>query len=244
VSDARRRAEISVALSAVRERIKAACLVAGRDPAEVTLLTVTKTFPASDVALLTDLGITAFGENRDQEACGKAEEVRRLRPHVAPRWHMIGRLQRNKARSVLRWADVVQSVDSAGLAQVLRRSVAAALDAGTRQDPLDVLVQMSVDADPARGGCPPPELPALAEQIADVSELTLRGVMAVAPMSMDPARAFALLAEMAANLRRDHPTATEISAGMSGDLEDAITHGSTCVRVGSAVLGSRPLAFP
>jgi uncharacterized pyridoxal phosphate-containing UPF0001 family protein len=157
---------------------------------------------------------------------------------------MIGRLQRNKARSVLRWADVVQSVDSAGLAQVLRRSVAAARDVGTRQDPLDVLVQVSVDADPARGGCPPPELPALAEQIAGMPELTLRGVMAVAPMAMDPVRAFALLAEMAAHLRRDYPTATEISAGMSGDLEDAIMYGSTCVRVGSAVLGSRPLAFP
>mgnify|MGYP001228059566 CR=1 FL=1 len=244
VDAAERRNELAESLRQVRERIAAACAAAGRDPAEVRLLPVTKTFPGTDVALLTDLGLTEFGESRDQEARPKVAEVAELRPGVSARWHMIGRLQRNKARSVVRWADVVESVDSARLVEALERAVATARESGQRREPLQVLVQASIDGDPARGGCPLPDLPGLAEKIARSSELELRGVMAVAPLGMEPEAAFSALAEAASRLRSDHPDATEISAGMSGDLEAAIRYGSTCVRVGTALLGRRALASP
>src|SRR5690606_28966897 len=145
------------ALAGLRERIDAACAAAGRRPEEVRLLPVTKTFPASDVALLTELGLTEFGENRDQEARAKAGELHELVPGGGYRLHMIGTVQRNKARSVLRWASVVQSVDSIRLADALARAVAAAREAGERDGPLEVLIQASIDGDPARGGCPLPE---------------------------------------------------------------------------------------
>ncbi|MCP2169534.1 YggS family pyridoxal phosphate-dependent enzyme [Goodfellowiella coeruleoviolacea] len=240
-----RRAELAGALARVRQDIAEACAAVGRDPAEVRLLAVTKTFPATDVALLTDLGLTDFAENRDQEAGPKAAELARLRPGARVRWHMVGRLQRNKARSVLHWADQVQSVDSVRLVEALARAVAAAREAGRRHAPLEVFVQASIDGDPSRGGCPLPELPELASAVVRHSEqLTLRGVMAVAPREARPSDAFAELAEAFDRLRHYHPEATELSAGMSGDFADAIAHGSTCVRVGTALLGGRRLASP
>jgi pyridoxal phosphate enzyme (YggS family) len=248
LSKAERAAQLAEALDRVRDRVRAGCAAAGRDPAEVRLVAVTKTFPATDVALLTDLGVSEFGENRDQEAAPKIAELEALRPHAALRWHMVGRLQRNKARSVARWAAVVQSVDSMRLADALTKAVAAARKAGERGDPLEVLVQASLDPaedrNPRRGGCPLPELPALADHVARSEQLRLRGVMAIAPLGVDPEPAFAQLAETAAALRHSHPDATDISAGMSADLESALAHGSTCVRVGTALLGDRPLASP
>jgi pyridoxal phosphate enzyme (YggS family) len=242
--DTGRRAELAAALAAVRARIATAARGAGRDPGQVRLVAVTKTFPAGDAALLTDLGITDLGENRDQEASLKAGRLRELRPGTAARWHLVGRLQRNQARTVLRWADVVQSVDSERLAAALQQATRAALDSGLRQRPLDVLLQASLDGDPARGGCPLAELPRLADRVAGLAGLRLRGVMAVVPLGADPDRAFATLRVAAAALATAHPDATEISAGMTGDLEPAIRHGSTCVRVGTALLGGRPLASP
>ncbi|OLF16078.1 YggS family pyridoxal phosphate-dependent enzyme [Actinophytocola xanthii] len=239
-----RRAELAAALSHTRARIDAACRAAGRDPGEVRLLAVTKTFPVSDAALLCDLGVLDLAENREQEAARKAVELPELRPRVAVRWHMVGRLQRNKARSVVRWAAEVQSVDSPRLAEALARAVAAAVAAGERSGPLDVLLQASIDGDPARGGCPLDELDALADAVTRSGDLRLRGTMAVAPREMHPGAAFERLAAAAERLRRDHPGATELSAGMTGDLEAAITHGSTCVRVGTALLGTRALASP
>lgn len=126
-----RRAELAGSLAAVRERVAAAARSAGRDPAEVGLLAVTKTWPAEDVALLTDLGLTAFGENKEQEGAAKAAELAALRPDVAVQWHVVGRLQRNKARSLARWAHAVDSVDSARLVDALERAAAAAFDAGS-----------------------------------------------------------------------------------------------------------------
>ena len=234
-----RRAELTKALAEVEARVERACAAAGRERAEVRLLAVTKTFPALDAALLADLGVTGLAENRDQEAGPKAGEVARLRPTATVRWHMVGRLQRNKARSVVRWAREVQSVDSARLADALDHAIAS-----QGLPPLDVLIQASLDDDPSRGGCPLPELPALAGHIARTGGLRLRGVMAVAPLGADPSRAFDRLARAAESLRRDHPDATELSTGMSGDLEAAIAHGSTCVRVGTALLGGRGLASP
>ena len=236
--------ELADSLKSVEERIAAACAAAGRARDEVRLLGVTKTFPAADAALLTDLGLTQLAENRDQEAGPKVAEVARLRPDAAPRWHMVGSLQRNKARSVVRWAAEVQSVDSARLADALGRAVGNAQQAGERAEPLDVLIQVSLDGDPARGGTALGDLAALADHIARVGELRLRGVMAVAPLGEDPDRAFARLVQASGRLREDHPNAVEVSAGMSHDLEQAITHGSTCVRVGTALLGGRGLASP
>src|SRR5207249_2236887 len=118
------------------------------------LLAVTKTFPATDAALLADLGMLDLGENREQEGSSKAGEVARLRPNAQVRWHMVGRLQRNKARSAVRWADEIQSVDSERLAEALAHAVARAWEVHDRHGPLDVLAQVSIDGDPDRGGCP------------------------------------------------------------------------------------------
>jgi pyridoxal phosphate enzyme (YggS family) len=210
----------------------------------VRLLAVTKTVPALDAALLTDLGLVDLAENRDQEAGDKAIEVASLRPEANPRWHMVGRLQRNKARSVARWAREIQSVDSERLAGALDKAIRAARDAGEREDGLDVLIQVSLDGDPERGGCPVNELDHLAECITRGGDLRLRGLMAVAPLGTDPETAFERLARAGEALRENHPDAVELSAGMSGDLECAIAQGSTCVRVGTALLGGRGLASP
>ncbi|MBB4910330.1 YggS family pyridoxal phosphate-dependent enzyme [Actinophytocola algeriensis] len=239
-----RRAEIAAALDTVRERITAACRAAGRAENTVRLIAVTKTFPASDAALLTDLGVVDLGENREQEAGTKVADLRELRPDATVRWHMLGRLQRNKARAVARWAAEIQSVDSDRLVDALDKAVRNAREAGDRTTPLDVLVQVSIDSDPERGGAPLDTLMPLADHVARSSELRLRGLMAVAPLTMTPDEAFERLARASDRLREDHPEATELSSGMTGDLESAVTHGSTCVRVGTALLGTRGLASP
>jgi pyridoxal phosphate enzyme (YggS family) len=239
-----RRDQLAEALAAVRARIDDAAKAAGRDPSTVKLLAVTKTFPASDAALLTDLGMLDLGENREQEGSAKAEQLRTTRPDSQVRWHLVGRLQRNKARSAVRWAHEIQSVDSERLAEALGQAVAKAREADDRRGPLDVLVQASIDGDPDRGGCPLDDLPRLADTVARSGELSLRGLMAIAPLSMAPDEAFERLANAADSLRIDHPYATELSAGMSGDLEQAIAYGSTCVRVGTALLGARGLTSP
>ncbi|WP_328411419.1 YggS family pyridoxal phosphate-dependent enzyme [Nocardia sp. NBC_00403] len=233
-----RTAELAENLAGLNKRIGAACRVAGRDPASVRLLPVTKFFPAADVAILHRLGCREFGESREQEATAKAVELGGL---VDVRWHMIGRLQRNKARTVARWAYAVHSVDSERLAMALDTAARAAVDAGERTDPVEVLVQVSLDEDPGRGGVAPEELAALADRVADAAGLRLAGLMAIPPLDVDPTAAFARLAAVHARLLRDHPGARELSAGMSGDLESAIEHGSTCVRVGTALMGARPI---
>ncbi len=234
-----RRAELAQRLTAVRARIAAACAAAGRRPDDVALLAVTKTVPASDVVLLLDLGLTAFGENRVQEAGAKAAEVAAARPGA--RWHLVGGLQRNKARAAERWADRVESVDSVRLADALDAAVRRRLDTGDRERPLSVLVQYSVDGDPDRGGVPAAGLLPLAEHVASCAGLQLDGLMAVAPLGADPDRAFADVAAAAGRLRAAFPQARTLSAGMSGDLEVAIGHGSDVVRVGTALVGERPL---
>lgn len=242
--DDERRAELAESLREVRERVDAAYRAAGRAPGEVELLAVTKTFPARDAALLADLGQTSFAENREQEARGKVAEFTELRPAAPRRWHMVGQLQRNKARSVVRWADVVESVDSPRLVEALAKATGNALEAGEREHPLDVLVQVNLDEAPGRGGCAPSDVMTLAQAITTTRELRLRGVMAVAPQHTRPDVSFRTLFEIATRLRQDWPEASEISAGMSGDLESAVAHGSTRVRVGTALLGGRRLISP
>ena len=227
-----RRDEIEANLAAVRGRIARACDEAGRDPAEVRLVVVTKFFPASDVRLLADLGVTDVGENRHQEAEAKAAECADL----GLRWHFIGGLQSNKAAAVARYADVVESVDRVKL---VRRLDEGAHD---RAHAVDCLLQVSLDPPDAEGrsGADPDDLADLAAAVDGARMLTLRGLMAVAPLGEDPAEAFARLAAVRDDFVADHPDATWLSAGMSGDLEHAIHAGATHVRVGSAILGSRP----
>lgn len=234
-----RRAALARSLHQVRTRVGAAARAVGRDPGEVSLLAVTKTWPASDVAHLIDLGLSEFGENKEQEGAAKAADLARLRPDAGPRWRVVGRLQRNKARSLVRWADSVDSVDSVRLADALDRAVGNAVAAGERRGPLSVLIQVSVDGAAGRGGVPVVEGPRLADRIAQSEHLALDGVMMVAPRGGEPTEAFAAGAELFRRVRDAHPGATTFSAGMSGDLEVAIEHGSTCVRVGTALLGAR-----
>jgi pyridoxal phosphate enzyme (YggS family) len=226
--------ELAANLAGVRARIAAACRAAGRDPAEITLVAITKTWPADDVRRLAALGVADVGENRDQEARPKRAACRDL----PLRWHFVGQLQRNKARSVATYADVVHAVDRIELVDALD---AAAARAGRR---VVALVQVALDDPPAAGraGAVPAAVPALAEAIAGSDSLELGGVMAVAPLGADPEVAFSRLAAVAAGLRERHPGATTVSAGMSGDLEAAIRHGATHVRVGTALLGHRASA--
>jgi pyridoxal phosphate enzyme (YggS family) len=239
-----RRAELVAALDALEQRLGAACADAGRDRGEVTVIAVTKTFPASDVVALAELGVREVAENKDQEAKAKHAEVAQLAAPDSLRWHFVGQLQRNKARSVVRYADVVHSVDRPELATALATAAER-----LRDRPLDVLLQVDLAQDDgvdqdgapsvARGGVAPDGVGALADQVADSPALRLAGLMAVAPLGGDPDRAFGRLAELAAALRATHPDAGWISAGMSGDLESAVRHGATHVRVGSALLGKR-----
>lgn len=224
--------ELRTNLAAVRARIADACRAAGRDPDEVGLVVVTKFFPADDVRLLAELGVTDVGENRHQEAEAKAAACADL----PLRWHYIGGLQSNKAAAVARYADVVESVDRPSLVSRLARG------AGERGRPVDVLLQASLDppGNEHRAGADPADLAGLARVVEDADGLELRGLMAVAPLGEDPDRAFARLASIHAGLLDEFPAAVLLSAGMSGDLEHAVKHGATHVRVGSAVLGSRP----
>lgn len=224
--------ELERRLGEVRQRIASACRAADRDPDDVTLVVVTKFFPAADVRVLFELGVRDVGENRHQEAAAKAGELADL----PLRWHFIGGLQSNKAAAVATYADAVHSLDRAKLVTGLSRGAAE------RGRDLDVLVQVSLDPPGAdgRAGADPDRVSDLAARVVDAEGLVLRGVMGVAPLGGEPGDAFDRLAGVAADVRRDHPTATWISAGMSGDLDEAIARGATHLRIGSAVLGARP----
>lgn len=232
-----RRAELAESLTAVTHRVAAACSAAHRDPSEVTIVAITKTWPASDVELLAELGIQHVGENRDQEAREKAAACAGL----GLTWHFVGQLQRNKAASVARYADIVESVD--------RSSLVAALDRGAEHAGRRLGVCIQVDLDdapgggtsdgPLRGGAAPDHVAGLAEEIAGCGSLELLGLMAVAPLGADPRPAFDHLVVIHEKVLAQHPGATMRSAGMSGDLEPAIAAGATHVRLGSALLGHR-----
>jgi len=233
--------EVRRNLASVRRRIAEACEAAGRTPRDITLVAVTKFFPATDAALLFRAGVTDLGESRDQEASVKARQVAELLDSSSagprPRWHFVGRLQTNKARSVARYADVVHSVD--------RLELVAALAAGAEQAQrsIEVLIQLSLDGDTSRGGALATDLEALADAISAHVHLILGGVMAIAPMDADPDEAFSDLAAASERLRERRPAASVISAGMSGDLEAAIRQGATHVRIGTALLGRRSAQF-
>jgi PLP dependent protein len=232
-SDARRH-ELADNLQRVRQRIAAACVGASRSVDEVTLIAITKTFPASDVVLLAELGVADMGENRDQEAAAKVADVvaDRLDPGVL-RWHFVGALQTNKCASVVSYASLIHSVDRVRLVHALGRAA--------QQRVVRCLVQVDLDetSRPGRAGARQDEVGAIAGAIVDDPGLELAGVMAVAPLRADPDSAFRKLAEIADAVRQRHPSASIISAGMSGDLEQAVANGATHLRVGSALLGAR-----
>ncbi|HMT49345.1 YggS family pyridoxal phosphate-dependent enzyme [uncultured Dietzia sp.] len=234
--------ELSERLAEARGRLDAALAAAGRTD-EVDLVVVTKFHPVADVARLARLGVRDIGENRVQEAAAKVADLAATEPALAAgvRWNMIGHIQSNKAAAVAGWADRVHSVDSVKVADGLERGRARAEGERDGVGPLPVLLQLSLDGDTSRGGVDRGDLPALADHVAGLAHLRLAGLMVVPPLEGDPASHFADAAGVREALRRDHPAAVEFSAGMSGDLEAAIGAGSTCVRVGTAILGPRPV---
>ncbi|MEU1325100.1 YggS family pyridoxal phosphate-dependent enzyme [Streptomyces microflavus] len=233
-----RKAQLAANLAQVEERITSACTAAGRKREEVTLIVVTKTYPASDVRILHELGVRHVAENRDQDAAPKATACADL----SLTWHFVGQLQTNKVRSVTSYADVVQSVDRTKLVTALS---AAAVRADRE---LGCLIQVALDAESGergeRGGVAPDGIEELAAAVDAAEGLRLDGLMTVAPLAGPFAgrqrAAFDRLMELATRLRAGHPAANMVSAGMSADLEGAVAAGATHVRVGTAVLGVRP----
>ncbi len=217
-----RKEELADNLQDVKERIVSAAQSVNRDPAEINLIVVTKTFPISDVEILRELGESNFGENRDQEAAPKAEAI-------TATWHFQGQIQSNKIKSICEWADVIHSISSAK--EILKFA----------QSPRkhQVFLQVSLDGEVARGGARPADLAQLADLVNESNNLELLGLMAVAPLGVDPKNAFSDLAQINQGFASQFPNSKYLSAGMSGDFEAAIKFGATHIRVGSSILGSR-----
>jgi PLP dependent protein len=246
VASARER-ELADALAAVRARIARAAEAAGRNADEIELLPITKFFPAGDVLVLRRLGCLQFGESRENEASNKSKEVGAVLGAEPIRWHMVGQIQRNKARSIAGWAYAAHSVDSARVIAALDRAATEALQHGRRAEPLRVYLQLSLDGDESRGGVDigrPDSVNELCAAVAAANGLEFVGLMAMPPLAADPDEAFARLQEERERVQNAYEQPLGLSAGMSSDLESAVKHGSTCVRVGTALMGQRPLTSP
>lgn len=242
-----RDSELAGSLAAVRARLARAAEAAGRGVHDIELLPVTKFFPASDVAILHRLGCADFGESREQEAARKVADVAAQFPGDQIRWHMIGHIQRNKARSIARWAHTVHSVDSARVIAALGGGAEQALSDGHRAAPLRVYLQVSLDGDPDRGGVDIGNsdlVDELCAAIHAIDALEFAGLMGIPPLNWDAEDAFVRLAAEHDRVQRSYRHTLGLSAGMSGDMEIAVRHGSTCVRVGTALMGQRPLTSP
>lgn len=224
-----RRDQLAANLRSVHDRIAQACASVGRQLSDITLIVVTKTYPASDIDLLVQLGVRDVGENRHPEAGRKIAELAGPRPRL----HFVGGLQTNKAVDVARYADVVHSVDRPRLVEVLSR--------GAQQADRDIgcLVQVDFGTADGRSGVAPAEALALADLVAAADRLRLDGVMTVAPLGIDPRPVFDELLALSDRLRQDHPQARVVSAGMSDDFELAVKSGATHLRVGRSILGER-----
>ncbi len=212
-------------LDEIEARIARAAAIAGRDPAQITLVAISKTHPACQIEPLIEAGQRVFGENRVQEAQGKWPDLKARFPDIA--LHLVGQLQSNKAEDAVALFDAIHSLDRVSLIGAL----AKAMDKAGRRVPL--FVQVNIGAEEQKGGCALADLPALLEQ-ARAAELPLAGLMCVPPLAIEPAPFFALLAKLAA----DNGLAG-LSMGMSGDFETAVMLGATHVRVGSALFGAR-----
>jgi pyridoxal phosphate enzyme (YggS family) len=217
-----RKAEIARNLQEVKERIIGAAKSVNRDPNEIELIVVTKTFPISDIEILRELGETNFGENRDQEAGPKAEMI-------SATWHFQGQIQSNKIKSICQWADVIHSISSEK--EILKFAQS--------ERKHQLFLQVSLDGQVGRGGASPAELAQLADLVNESNNLELLGLMAVAPLGVEPMKAFADLAQINQGFAGQFPNSKFLSAGMSGDFEAAIKYGATHIRVGSSILGSR-----
>lgn len=232
-----RTAELKLNLAKVRQRVDDATEAANRPQGSVQLLPVTKFHPTSDLEILRELGVKAVGENRDQEARAKIAAVPALH------FHMIGQIQTKKANSVVRWAAMVHTVDSQRLAHALDKGVGLAIERGQRHvEKLPCLVQLSLDEDPQRGGVAEKDILSLARTIEQAAHLSFSGLMCVLPVEWSPERGFAQAQKVLEMLEDSFGRNLEFSAGMSGDLVEAIMYGSTIVRVGTEILGPRPLA--
>ena len=214
-------------LAAVDERIADAARAAGRQPAELTRIVVTKFHPASLVRELAALGVRDVGENRHQEAQAKAAETADL----DLRWHFVGQLQSNKAKAVRRYAHAIHSLDRGSLIDALSAS----------EGTVDGFLEIDLSGEPGRGGADPADAERLAERVLSTPGLRLVGVMAVAPLGAEPRAAFSRLREVSERVRAIAPDADRISAGMSGDFADAILEGATHLRIGTAITGKRPI---
>lgn len=219
----KRQAEISEHLLAVQERIAVAAKKAQRDPSEITLIAVTKTFPISDIEILSQLGVQEFGENRDGDAAPKAAAV-------AGRWHFQGQIQSNKLKSICSWAHVIHSLDELRHFEIIEKFAT---------HPLEIFLQVNLDGSAQRGGAAIESLYTLASIIQAHPAHKLAGLMAVAPLGIDPEIAFGNLQEIQRGFLSDFPSAKSLSAGMSQDFEIAISHGATHLRIGSQIMGSR-----
>jgi PLP dependent protein len=239
--------QLAEALAAARARLAAAADAAGRNVDEIKLLPVTKFFPASDIFILRSLGCEDFGESREQEASNKANELANFSDIGLIRWHMVGRIQRNKARSIAGWAYAAHSVDSSKVIDALGRAASQALEDGRRSEPLRVYLQISLDGDEKRGGIDVGKsdlVDAACAAVHAAPGLDFVGLMAIPPLGTDPDEAFSRLQTERDRVQRNYAQPLELSAGMSSDLEAAVKHGSSCVRVGTALLGQRPLPSP
>jgi pyridoxal phosphate enzyme (YggS family) len=229
--------ELQARIAAIQERMAAAARRAGRDPAEVTLVAVSKMHSPEEVAAAYAFGLRVFGENRVKEAAPKAAEVARLvAPAEPPAWHMIGHLQSRKAEDVLPWVSMMHSVDSVRLAQRLSRFATA--------EKLPILLEVNVSGEASKYGFRPEELPGAVEAIAALPGIALQGLMTVAPIAADPEDVrpvFTALRALRAELARSYPTLDwrHLSMGMTDDFEVAVEEGATIVRVGRAIFGER-----
>jgi len=222
-----RTSEITANLNDVKAKIASAALKAGRDADEITLIVVTKTFPVSDLKILYSLGVREFGENRDQEA---AEKVEKLPSDI--NWNFQGGIQSNKLKSITTWAGCIHSVDKLKYAQIISEQ--------NTGKPKEIFIQVSLDQPPeSRGGVDPEKLIDLASELTKLPGISLKGLMAVAPLDLPEEQAFLKLKEIQADFVAVFKDAKYLSAGMSGDYEMAISYGATHLRIGSSILGNR-----
>jgi pyridoxal phosphate enzyme (YggS family) len=227
--------EIAKNLQNVQERIAAAATKVSRTADSISLIAVTKTFPVSDIEILYHLGVRNFGENRDQEGRVKAPEL----PNDSI-WHFQGQIQSNKLKSILQWADVIHSLDELRHASLLNEILIHSETENSR----DIFLQVSLDflsgeASANRGGVRPEEIPTYLEGLLKLPALNPIGLMAVAPIGVEPDRAFSQLSQIHQKTVLNFPTVANLSAGMSNDFESAILHGATHIRIGSQILGVR-----